>query len=69
MANTTQEGTLGGLVSKPPVKTFGAAIRLTVFLVPGFAAAQSEWLTWGYDQQRTGWNQSETVLTKANRNI
>jgi outer membrane protein assembly factor BamB len=34
--------------------------------VPGFAAAQSEWLTWGYDQQRTGWNQAETVLTKDN---
>src|SRR5690242_9286971 len=43
-----------------------AAVSLAVFLVPGFAAAQSEWLTWGSDPQRTGWNQSETVLTKEN---
>jgi len=59
---------LGGhnFVSKPSIKVFGAAIRLAVFLVPGLAAAQSEWLTWGYDQQRTGWNQSEAVLTKDN---
>jgi hypothetical protein len=39
---------------------------MAVFLIPSFAAAQSEWLTWGYDQQRTGWNQAETVLTKDN---
>jgi len=59
---------LGGrnFVSKPSIKVFGAAIRLALFLVPGLAAAQSEWLTWGYDQQRTGWNQSEAVLTKNN---
>jgi outer membrane protein assembly factor BamB len=54
------------LVSKPAAKGFGAAVRLAVFLLPGFAAAQSEWLTWGYDQQRTGWNQSEAILTKGN---
>jgi len=34
--------------------------------MPSFAAAQSDWLTWGYDQQRTGWNQSEAVLSKDN---
>lgn len=58
---------MGGhnFVSKP-FRDFGAAIRLAVLLVPGLAAAQSEWLTWGYDQQRTGWNQSEAVLTKNN---
>src|SRR5215467_7573582 len=68
MVDTTQEGTLSGhrLVSKPSAKVFRAAVRLAVFLVPGFAAAQSEWLTWGYDQQRTGWNQSENVLSKDN---
>src|SRR5690349_16289151 len=43
-----------------------AAISLAVFLLPGFAVAQSEWLTWGHDPQRTGWNQSESVLTKEN---
>jgi len=25
-----------------------------------------EWLTWGYDQQRTGWNQGEATLSKNN---
>jgi outer membrane protein assembly factor BamB len=30
------------------------------------AAAQNDWLTWGYDQQRTGWNRSESVLSKDN---
>jgi outer membrane protein assembly factor BamB len=53
---------------------FAGIIRLSVFLAPNFAAAlfltsnfaaaQSEWLTWGHDQQRTGWNPSEKVLTK-----
>jgi hypothetical protein len=59
---------LGGhrLLSKPVTNALGVAVRLSVLLVPGFAAAQNEWLTWGYDQQRTGWNQAETVLTKDN---
>lgn len=42
------------------------AIFFSFLLVPGGAAAQSEWLTWGHDQQRSGWNQSETTLTKEN---
>ncbi len=25
--------------------------------------ASNEWLTWGYDQERTGWNRAETTLT------
>jgi hypothetical protein len=54
------------LVSQRSAKAFAAAVRLAVFLVPGFAAAQNEWLTWGHDPQRTGWNPSETVLTKDN---
>jgi len=54
------------LISKPSAKICGAAIGLALFLVPRFLAAQSEWLTWGYDQHRTGWNQSETVLSKDN---
>ena len=24
--------------------------------------ASNEWLTWGYDQERTGWNRAETTL-------
>ena len=59
---------MGGhrLVSKTSAKVLGIAARLAVFLAPGIAAAQTEWLTWGYDQQRTGWNQAETALTKDN---
>ena len=30
------------------------------------APASNEWLTWGYDQERTGWNRAETTLTPAN---
>jgi hypothetical protein len=37
-----------------------------LLLIPGWAFAQSEWLTWGYDQERTGWNKSETTLSKDN---
>src|ERR1700687_5556585 len=25
-----------------------------------------DWLTWGYDQERTGWNKGETTLSKDN---
>ena len=42
------------------------AVGLIFFFLPRLASAQSEWLTWGYDQQRSGWNQSETTLTKEN---
>ena len=28
-----------------------------VFTIP---PATNEWLTWGYDQERTGWNRAET---------
>ncbi len=34
--------------------------------MPASAASQNEWLTWGYDQERTGWNQAETALNKDN---
>ncbi len=37
-----------------------------LLLAPGRAAAQSEWLTWGHDQERTGWNPSEKTLTRDN---
>ena len=44
-----------------------AALAL-VALLPRAGAAQvsqaSEWLTWGYDQERTGWNRAETTLSK-----
>jgi outer membrane protein assembly factor BamB len=28
--------------------------------------ASNEWLTWGYDQERTGWNRAETTLNTKN---
>jgi outer membrane protein assembly factor BamB len=52
--------------SKAFIGAFAFAIGLGLFLLPGLAAAQSEWLTWGHDPGRTGWNQSETALTKDN---
>jgi outer membrane protein assembly factor BamB len=30
------------------------------------APATNEWLTWGYDQERTGWNRAETTLSPKN---
>lgn len=39
---------------------------LSFLLIPALAPAQSEWLSWGYDQQRTGWNKQETQLSKEN---
>jgi len=41
-------------------------------LLPGAASsaqtgpAPRDWTTWGYDQERTGWNRGETTLTKNN---
>src|SRR5439155_18354168 len=40
------------------------------FLLPLAASVQttpaSDWLTWGYDQERSGWNRAETTLSKEN---
>src|SRR3954452_8686944 len=30
------------------------------------AATSREWLTWGYDQERSGFNKAETTLSKDN---
>jgi outer membrane protein assembly factor BamB len=47
------------------IRIFAAGL---LFLLPlAFAAAPpNEWLTWGYDPERTGWNQAETTLSKDN---
>jgi outer membrane protein assembly factor BamB len=39
-----------------------------LFVPAGSAQAPtaSDWLTWGYDQERTGWNKEETTLSKEN---
>ncbi len=46
-------------------------IQVLLLLSPRAAISQvttpaSDWLTWGYDQQRTGWNRGETTLSKDN---
>jgi outer membrane protein assembly factor BamB len=33
---------------------------------PAGAPAARDWTTWGYDQERTGWNRGETALGKTN---
>jgi len=33
---------------------------------PDGRPASNEWLTWGYDQERTGWNRAETTLSPKN---
>lgn len=33
---------------------------------PAQNSVPRDWLTWGYDQERTGWNQGEVTLTKDN---
>ena len=54
------------------VKTCSAVATLASvsLLLPLAGAAQvrpaSDWLTWGYDQERTGWNRAETTLSKDN---
>src|SRR5271169_787407 len=53
-------------ISKPFVKSLGFAVSVTLFLVPGVAMAQSEWLTWGHDPERTGSNPDEKILNKDN---
>ena len=59
---------MGGrrFLSQPFVKALGLAAGLTFFLAPGRAIAQSEWLTWGHDPERTGSNPDEKTLGKDN---
>src|SRR5438045_1249785 len=42
------------------------AISVAFFLLPALATAQSEWLTWGHDPERTGSNPDEKILNKDN---
>ena len=44
-------------------------VTAVLIFANGTAFSQSaprDWLTWGYDQARTGWNQGETTLSKEN---
>ena len=49
--------------SKSAVNAFIGAM---FFLLPGFANADNEWLTWGHDPERTGSNPDEHTLSKNN---
>jgi outer membrane protein assembly factor BamB len=54
------------MISLAALKIPRLALSLAICLTPAFAASPSEWLTWGYDQERTGWNQAETTLAPGN---
>ena len=67
------------LMSTPCMAAFGLAAGLVLLLPTGVATApqgaasappkataESEWLTWGYDQERTLWTRAETALNKDN---
>src|SRR5450432_4740517 len=43
-----------------------ACILAAAFPLTVAAQDANDWLTWGHDQERSGWNRSETSLTKAN---
>jgi len=48
-----------------------SSVLLASLLFSGFGLAQDaapgrDWTTWGYDQERTGWNKGETSLTPNN---
>ena len=53
-------------ITKPLVRVFSLAFSVTFFLVPRLATAQSEWLTWGHDPERTGSNPDEKILNRDN---
>ena len=50
-------------ISKPVVKALFGSMFL---LASGLAYADTEWLTWGHDPQRTGSNPDEKILNKDN---
>jgi outer membrane protein assembly factor BamB len=60
------------LISRPFLTALGLALVLCLSSATDFAvapesvAATNDWLTWGYDQERTLWNRAETVLNKDN---
>jgi outer membrane protein assembly factor BamB len=49
------------------VTLMGLSLPLTGMAQPAAPASPPrDWTSWGYDQQRTSWNQGETVLSKSN---
>src|SRR5436309_459854 len=50
-------------------RSLSVALVLSLWLPLAGSAqgpAASDWLTWGYDQERSGWNRAETTLSKEN---
>ena len=53
---------------------FGFSVALALSLAPLASFAQTatgapparDWTTWGYDQERSGWNTAEATLSKDN---
>jgi outer membrane protein assembly factor BamB len=43
-----------------------ASVLLTLLLAAGSGAGANEWLTFGYDGQRSGWNRAEQTLSPKN---
>src|SRR5437588_11810212 len=41
-------------------------VSFSLSLAGSVQAPASDWLTWGYDQERSGWNRAETTLSKEN---
>jgi glucose dehydrogenase len=54
------------MIRHPLISTAGMAVAMTFFFLPCLATAQSEWLTWGHDPERTGSNPDERILNKDN---
>ena len=54
------------MISLAAAKIARFALTLAICMTPVFAASPSEWLTWGYDQERSGWNRAETTLAPGN---
>jgi len=57
------------IVSTPRMNAMDAELKAlpprTIAAAPQ-PPAVNEWVTWGYDPERSGWNRAETTLTKAN---
>jgi outer membrane protein assembly factor BamB len=61
----------GGIITEEKLAAMDADLRklnpgAPVAAATAAAPATNEWLTWGYDAQRTGWNRAETTLTPKN---
>ncbi len=59
----------GGVITDTKLAAMDADLRALNPAAANAAAAApatNEWLTWGYDPERTGWNRAETTLTTKN---